>query len=163
MYTCWWYFFLYRYSRLCFIFQYAPYGYIVTMSVRSNIPGIFNLSLFQIIQGSVLCLRKSQRITKVVTISSGVGYKWTKFHDSPSNSCWEMSLKNANFNLMEALEEKPGDHLSHYDSLSQDHVLYVSGGLTVIAIRRSIYLSIYLGMYLYLSDGQFNADSVSPE
>ncbi len=51
-----------------------------------------------------------QRITKVITIhAKGNINVGTKFHGSPSNSCWDISLKTTTVNLMVALEEKSED------------------------------------------------------
>ena len=35
-----------------------------------------------------------------------------KFHNSPSDSCWDISLKTTNVNLMVAVEEKSGNQQS---------------------------------------------------
>lgn len=42
----------------------------------------------------------------------------TKFD---GNSCRDIPRKTTNFNLTVALEQKSGDHQSHYDSSPQDH------------------------------------------
>ncbi len=60
--------------------------------------------------------------TKGITVHPDGGMNvWTKFHDNPSNSCWDISLKTTNVHLLGALQEKSDDHQSQYDSFSGDH------------------------------------------
>ncbi len=52
--------------------------------------------------------------TKVITVHPEVNINvWTTFHGNPSKSCWDISLKTTNVNLMVAPEEKSEDHQSH--------------------------------------------------
>ncbi len=59
---------------------------------------------------------KSQRITTVIIIhAEGIMNVCTKFHDSPSNSCQDISLTSKNVHLLVVVEEMSRDHQSQQD------------------------------------------------